>query len=254
MYRSYGNHDLRFIKIYKDNMTTTIEQAIKQLNEQDAFKGYIYKITNNIDGKFYIGKTHYAVDKRIYAHMWVSDNRNDTNSKIHSAIRKYGKENFTVEIIDEARSEKELNEKEIYWIKALNAQDSAVGYNIAKGGEGGIGGPMFAGHKHSEETKAKMSINRRGENNANYGNHRIMPQEEKIKHGQPGDTNGMWGKHHSEESKYKSRLSHIGKKAYSNLKSNKVIMLTPEEGEKLMLKDPDWFEGNIHAKNYINNK
>lgn len=229
---------------------TIIKDALKELNEQDKYKGYIYKITNIIDGKFYIGKTHYDVPKRIYAHIWTSLNRDDRNSRIHNAIRKYGQENFIVDIIDEADSSEELNAKEIYWIKTLNAQDPKIGYNIAKGGEGGIGGPMFAGHKHTAETRAKMSLDRKGENNSNYGNHRIMPEHEKMKHSHPGETNGMYGRHHTEDSKNKNKLSHIGKKAYSNQKLNKVVMLTPDEGKKLMQKDSDWFEGNIHAKNY----
>lgn len=229
---------------------TIIQEALKELKEQEEFVGYIYKITNLLNNKFYIGKTKHPIDKRYYNHLWCVDNKNDVTCKIHNAIRKYGKENFKIELIDTCYSEEELNEKERYWIEKLNSRDPEVGYNTAKGGEGGIGGPMFAGHKHSEETKQKMSLDRRGEKNANYGNRWTQSDELRQRHSELsyGENNGMYGKHHSEESKLKSRLSHIGKKAYSNQKLDKVRMLTPEEGEELIKNDPDWFEGNIHKK------
>lgn len=229
---------------------TTIQEALEELNNEDNFIGYIYKITNLIDDKIYIGKTTYPIEKRYYAHLWTSEHKNDTRSKIHNAIRKYGKENFKVEKIEDCDSIKLLNERERYWIKELKAQNSDIGYNIAPGGEGGIGGPMFAGHHHSEETKAKMSVDRQGEKNANFGNRWHQSDELRKRHSElsSGENNGMWGKKHSEESKFKNNLSHIGKKAYSNQKLNKVIMLTPEEGRKLLNNDSNWFEGNIHKK------
>lgn len=130
----------------------------------------------------------------------------------------------------------------------MHSRDPEIGYNIAKGGEGGVGGPMFAGHRHSKETRKQMSESRKGEKNSNFGNHRKMPEEEKIKHANFGKTNGMFGKKHSDETKLKNREKHIGKKAYSNPELDQVKMLSPEEGEKLLATDTGWIQGNIHRK------
>lgn len=95
----------------------------------------IYKVTNKINGKIYIGKT-YDFEKRKREHIL------DKNCDIpfHRALKKYGLENFEWEIIDSANSNEEIIRKEIYWIKALNTcvnfKDSN-GYNITLGGEGG---------------------------------------------------------------------------------------------------------------------
>ena len=226
-----------------------IFRELDKLQENFNFKGYIYKITNKLNGKFYIGKTKYAVKTRIYHHLYTCNHRNDVNSAIHNAIRKYGIENFDIEVIDEASSLEELNEKEIYWIDKLQSRNPSIGYNLAKGGEGGVGGPHFAGHRHSDETRAKMSADRKGEKNSNYGNRWTQSDELKELHRQlsSGSNNGMFGKHQSEEAKEKSRLAHKGKEAYSNTRLDKVIMLTPEEGKKLMDENPEWVRRNIHT-------
>lgn len=89
----------------------------------------IYKITNRINGKCYIGQTVGTLDARWKRHC--KDNSKCT--AIHNAIVKYGKDNFTVEEIDNAVSQDELNEKEAYWITKLNTL-SPNGYNLQNGG------------------------------------------------------------------------------------------------------------------------
>ena len=90
--------------------------------------GFIYITTNNINGKKYIGQ-------KVYSNNW----KNYLGSGIHlkRAIKKYGKKNFTREIIDEAEDKKQLDEKEKYWISYYNAVNSDKFYNIAEGGDGG---------------------------------------------------------------------------------------------------------------------
>jgi len=83
----------------------------------------IYKTTNLINGKIYIGQTHY--DKPGYLGSGVL---------ISAAVEKYGSENFLKEYIDEALSQEELDEKEKYWIRHLESQNKDIGYNIADGG------------------------------------------------------------------------------------------------------------------------
>ena len=92
----------------------------------------IYKITNRINGKVYIGQTTRPLTVRWKQHC----NPANTNCiALHRAIQKYGKENFTVEQIDVACDIDELNEKEIYWIKFYDSVNSEKGYNLKVGGE-----------------------------------------------------------------------------------------------------------------------
>ena len=120
----------------------------------------IYKVTNKLNGKVYIGQTIRPLNVRWRQHC------NPSNSKclgLHRAIQKYGKENFTVEQIDIACDRDELDKKEIYWI---DYYDCIVpnGYNLKSGGNGCRVseetrvrlGNAFRGRKHTEETKLKM--------------------------------------------------------------------------------------------------
>ena len=120
--------------------------------------GYIYKITNLINNKIYIGKHKYnkpELDPK-YVTSGISINR---------AISKYGLNNFKQEIIDIAESELELNQKEIYYIKYYNSF-LGEGYNLTEGGDG-ISNPSkeiieinrqkHLGKKQSEETKKKRN-------------------------------------------------------------------------------------------------
>ena len=89
----------------------------------------IYKITNQLNKKFYIGQS-VDIHKR-----WLTHCRDTDNCPIHKAIQKYGKENFSLEILEEC-SKEELNEKEIFWIKKYNGYESSDCYNATRGGEG----------------------------------------------------------------------------------------------------------------------
>lgn len=87
---------------------------------------YIYKITNKVNNKFYIGQTIHSIEERFNRHINDAlSNRLDTH--LARAIRKYGKNNFIIEKIDEATTQEELTEKEYYWINILKAVE--FGYN-----------------------------------------------------------------------------------------------------------------------------
>lgn len=96
----------------------------------------IYKVTNKINNKIYIGKT-YNFEKRKAQHLY------DINDGLpfHAALKKYGINNFKWEIIDYSDNDKEIREKEIYWIKKYNSCiffEESQGYNLTLGGEGGV--------------------------------------------------------------------------------------------------------------------
>lgn len=96
-------------------------------------KKWIYKITNNINGKIYIGQS-VSPARRFNSHI-----SGTLNSAIHNAIKKYGEENFSFDIIEGPIQN--YNEREIYWIKFYDSYNT--GYNRTIGGEYSIGGVKF---------------------------------------------------------------------------------------------------------------
>ena len=108
----------------------------------------IYKITNNTNGKIYIGK-HQTDDP--------NDGYMGSGKFIKAAIKKHGKENFTKEVLHVFETEAEMNvkEKELITEEFVSRNDT---YNAGVGGEGG---PHFKGKKHSPENIKKMTENRK---------------------------------------------------------------------------------------------
>lgn len=100
--------------------------------------GSIYKITNKINGKIYIGKTIRTPYERWQEHVRESLLDVDSEIPLHKAIRKYGKENFTIEVVETNISTlEELNQKEKQYIKIFDSKVHHHGYNVADGGDGG---------------------------------------------------------------------------------------------------------------------
>ena len=95
----------------------------------------IYKIENSINGKVYIGQsTNIFYRLRNHISETFNPNSRSYDSPIHRAIRKYGIENFTFEIIDFCLNKEELDEEETYWIQKYDSYIN--GYNATMGGEG----------------------------------------------------------------------------------------------------------------------
>lgn len=109
-----------------------MEEKIKQQNCG------IYKITNLINGKVYIGQSC-QIQKRWSIHKWNAKN-NENQAHLYLAMRKYGIENFSFEVIEYC-SRDSLNDREIYWIQYYNSTNSKKGYNILYGGK--CGGPRY---------------------------------------------------------------------------------------------------------------
>jgi group I intron endonuclease len=144
---------------------------------------FIYKITNCVNNKIYIGQT-----SKTFKYLLQRYNREvvtGVNRAVIHAIKKYGRANFKIEILEQCPVDK-LNEKEMGYI-AINNSETPSGYNITKGGDGtygykrsptsiakqiaiqkikfkGSGNPFF-GRKHTEQTRNKIieSNRRRGE-------------------------------------------------------------------------------------------
>lgn len=91
-------------------------------------KGIIYKITNKVNGKSYIGQTRYTLEFRWRQHLHKRD-----NTYFHNAIKKYGPDNFQLEILEECPFSS-LNEREMFYIAKYNTFKD--GYNLTIGGDG----------------------------------------------------------------------------------------------------------------------
>jgi group I intron endonuclease len=103
----------------------------------------IYKITNNLNGKSYIGQTVQSMRRRKSEHLYRMANQPERNHKLYMALRKYGMESFTWEVLESCQTVEELNEREKYYINAFNTYNR--GYNMTEGGD-----------TVSEETKEKL--------------------------------------------------------------------------------------------------
>ena len=128
---------------------------------------YIYLTTNQINGMKYIGK-HYGE---------LDDSYLGSGVLLRKEIDRLGKENFTKSILFVSKDEKENCKKEQEYITLYNAVYNPLFYNIHVGGQGG---DTTAGYslEEKENLKQKLSIARMGEKN------------------------GMYGKHHSEQTKH----------------------------------------------------
>jgi group I intron endonuclease len=110
-------------------------------------KGFIYRIENLINNKEYVGCTIYPIKKRFEEHSWRCLNT-DSNSKLCNSMRKYGIENFTINLIEECDIDK-IYEREKFFINELKTFN--LGLNSTIGGEGCLG------YKHSKEVRDKIS-------------------------------------------------------------------------------------------------
>jgi group I intron endonuclease len=149
----------------------------------------IYKITNKLNNKSYIGQTIRSVKSR-----WNRHCSKTSNSAISKAIQKYGKHNFEFRIIIRAETIDELNHREQYFIKLLNTV-SPNGYNLEFGGKN---------KTTSEETKLRQSLSHLG---LKYNRKRKPKYKKKVQ----GWINPNIGKTTSPESKLKNAIAHGAK-------------------------------------------
>lgn len=161
----------------------------------------IYKITNNVNGKIYIGQTIRTLEERFAEH------KRNKKSLISKALKKYGTENFTIEQIDTAESIEELNELEFKYIKEYNCI-TPNGYNQCDGG-----GNTF-GYHHSDDSKKRMSESRKGKytgaENHFYGKHHTEESKIKMSESRKGRViNDEWRQHISESSTTKRKVRNI---------------------------------------------
>lgn len=97
--------------------------------------GFIYKITNKLNGKAYIGKTLGTVEKRFNEHLKDAKRRQYEKRPLYTAINKYGIDNFCVETLEKCDNNI-ISQREIYWIEYYDTYKN--GYNATRGGDGKV--------------------------------------------------------------------------------------------------------------------
>jgi len=164
----------------------------------------IYCIENKLNHKKYIGLTKRTIEDRWKQHLYES-NKNDSwewNTPLGNAIKKYGKDNFIVYVLEKCSSIEELKKKEIEFIASEKTLVQFGGYNLSHGGDGRLG------YKLSEETKRKIGESNKGKT---YTAESLKKMSIAAKKRSIGKLSPMDGKKHSEESLRKIRQASTGR-------------------------------------------
>lgn len=152
--------------------------------------GIVYKATNILNGKSYIGQTTRSLDVRKKAHINDALSGRST-THFHKALKKYGEEFFKWEVLHTVASEKELNTFEIMSVIEYDTLNS--GYNMTEGGEG------TSGSKRSLKSRQLMSRLNSGAGNPNYGKHHSAECKNKISE---ANKNRLVGSNHPNAKRY----------------------------------------------------
>ncbi len=184
----------------------------------------IYKTTNLVNGKIYVGKQENKKDTYI-----------GSGKIIKAAILKYGKNNFFKEILEECSDKNHLKEREIYWIDYYNSTNKEIGYNITKGGDGG-----------QTLSKEQISINSK----RNWANPEFREKLLKKLKEKPV----VYGNFHTEESKKKMRDVKLGKKMPEEFKQKISEINYKRSYNKVMcIETEEIFLSKNAAKRWLNN-
>jgi group I intron endonuclease len=214
---------------------------------------YVYKITNKINNKIYIGKAN-DPEVRWKKHLYTAKygEKKYGFQYIHAAIKKYGVENFIFEIIGSYPSEDDAFNAEMHYIAELKSKNRNFGYNLTDGGEGP------SGRVQSEEEKKKraesiISGNYRGDRSKHFGKKHTEEHKKNISEGNKGkilspeirqhiseskmgNKNGMYGRPQSFENR-KERGIKVSETKSKKDNSNKPVSTETIEKLKLAVKE-----------------
>lgn len=178
----------------------------------------------------YIGQTSKTFSRRKKQHLSAA--KRNCGLYFHRALYQYGENNFKWKVLEDNVTIKDARILEQIYIDLFDTYNN--GYNLTLGGEGALSVPKseetkekiratikknggnkgaknpmygssggFAGKKHSEETKRKMSKAQLGEKNHRWGAHWSEEEKEFRRKASSGENNPFYGKHHTDETKRK---------------------------------------------------
>lgn len=216
--------------------------------------GYIYIITCNVNNKRYIG--------RKTSSIFLGEKYLGSGLHVKRAVQKYGKENFTIQLLEECETVEELIERETFWIKYFNAVKSENFYNHSPGGyhEGFLPGDLNI---------AKSDRSRRINSEKHLGKKMSKEFSEKQRQIHLGKPSGMLGKKHTERFKAEqsertrernlARDSEIYKRVSESAKGNKMMnngknchRVHPEDFERFL--QEGWVFGGLSRKGKYKNR
>lgn len=199
-------------------------------------KSGIYQIRNLVNDKIYIGSSNNLYNRKTYGHLNALKYNRHENDKLQKAFNKYGKQNFTFEVIEFCEPEKRI-EVEQYWIDRFYNKNMCYNINAFANKP-----PSNLGKHHSEETKQKISKIHKNKI-VSLETRKKMSKIAKERFKNPKN-NPMYGKQHSEKTKKKISSINmgnkycLGRKLSSETKkkiseANKGRKLSPETIEKI---------------------
>lgn len=202
--------------------------------------GYIYETTNLVNGKKYIGKHKSERFDKTYLGSGIA---------LKKAIKKYGEKNFKTIILEKINTnQKDLDLREMFYIKKFNAVKDKKYYNRSYGGENegwfGVNQAVKEQGGLTEETRRKMSHSRRGNKHPMYGKHHSEQTKEKMRQIKKG-------KKTLEETKKKQSEALKGEKSYwygKNLTEETKEKLSIAQKKRNLSKDRNPFYGKHHTK------
>ena len=203
----------------------------------------IYKTTNLVNGKIYIGQDKHNNPRYL-----------GSGKILHLAFQKHGIENFKKEIVEVCESQEMLNQREEFWISFYDSTNRNIGYNIALGGNGG---DTISKHPNKyeicklisksnkkiwedEEYLAKMSLIRKEQ---------ITDEiRDKLSKATKGENNGMHGKSHTVV--VKDKMTKARKQWWDNLSDDERGNISKKISEANTGKEGYWKGKNndVHSK------
>lgn len=187
------------------NPTNLMGNTVLNKYSKDTMIG-IYKITNLINGKIYIGQS-IDIERRFWDHRCIS---HESNRHLKHALQKYGKENFKYEVLEECQ-ESELDVRERYYIETLKPE-----YNVTNGGQDSL-------RRYPEEVREKISEKSKEQ----WNNMTDEERQRRISHNLTGHRRGYTM---SEETKAKIRDKNLGKKqSLETIEKRKQTMLKKKQ-------------------------
>lgn len=210
----------------------------------------VYMATNIKNGKKYVGKTRFSLEKRKKQHE--RNAKYGRSGHFYNAIRKYGENSFMWNILEsDVESSELLNELEFHYIKQYNTY--YYGYNLTLGGDGmsfskgykwekiygveksnkmkKLASNKLKGRKKPLSMAKKLSESQSGVNNTMYGKGWKISGANNGMYGRTKEKNPFWNKKHTEESKRK--ISESSKKWWSNLSDDELLEYKSKMSEAL---------------------